>query len=121
ETPQDMLRVARHQAADAVHVKPTIKGGFTMSRRILAVAEAAGIALVPGTSAPSGVGMAAAQAFLASCPELSGGAHGSPLDILVEDVVTEPIPADSVEAGPRPGPGLGIELDRDAVERHRAR
>ena len=119
DTPQDMLRVARHQAADAVHVKPTIKGGFTMSRKIVAVAEAAGISLVPGTSAPSGVGMAAAQAFLASCPELSGGAHGSPLDILVEDVVTEPIPADSTTVGPRPGPGLGIELDEAAVERYR--
>lgn len=121
ETPQDMLRVARLQAADAVHVKPTIKGGFTMARKIAAVAEAAGIALVPGTSAPSGVGMAAAQAFIASCPQLSGGAHGSPLDILVEDIVTEPIAADSTTVGPRSGVGLGIELDEAVVERYRAR
>jgi L-alanine-DL-glutamate epimerase-like enolase superfamily enzyme len=119
ETPQDMMRVARAGAADAVHVKPTIKGGLTTARRIAAVADAAGIAVVPGTSAPSGVGIAAAQAFIASTPVLSGGCHGSPLDVLVEDIVTEPIPQDSVVVFIGDKPGLGIELNEDAVQRYR--
>ncbi|MBI4190503.1 MAG: mandelate racemase/muconate lactonizing enzyme family protein [Betaproteobacteria bacterium] len=120
ESPQDMMRVVRHGAADAVHIKPTIKGGFTTAKKIAAIAEAAGVAIVPGTSAPSGVGMAAAQAFIASCPVLSGGAHGSPLDILVEDIVTEPIPADSTMVRVRTEPGLGIELNERAVAKYRA-
>ena len=119
ETPHDMMRVARAGAADAVHVKPTIKGGLTTARRIAAVAEAAGIAVVPGTSAPTGVGMQAARAFIAATPELSGGAHGSPLDILVEDIVVDPIPADSVVVPIEDRPGLGIELDEQAIERYR--
>ena len=119
DTPQDMMRVARAGAADAVHIKPTIKGGLTTARQIAAVAGAAGIAVVPGTSAPSGVGIAAAQAFIASTPELSGGCHGSPLDILVEDIVKEPIPADSVVVYISDKPGLGIELNEDAVQRYR--
>ena len=119
ESPHDMMRVARAGAADAVHIKPTIKGGFTTARKIAAIAEAAGIAVVPGTSAPSGVGMAAAQAFIASYPALSGGAHGSPLDILVEDVITEPIPADATTVLPRTGPGLGIELDEAKIAKYR--
>ena len=57
----DMMRVIRAGAADAVHIKPTVKGGLTMARRILSVAEAAGVSIVPGTSAPTGVGMAAAR------------------------------------------------------------
>jgi L-alanine-DL-glutamate epimerase-like enolase superfamily enzyme len=66
------------------------------------------------------VGMAAAQAFIASCPVLSGGAHGSPLDILVEDIVTEPIPNDSTTVHVRTQAGLGIELNEGVVDKYRA-
>ena len=66
------------------------------------------------------VGMAAAQAFIASCPVLSGGAHGSPLDIMVEDTVTDPIPRDSTVVHVRTGAGLGIELDEAVIDRYRA-
>jgi L-alanine-DL-glutamate epimerase-like enolase superfamily enzyme len=120
ESPQDMIRVIRANAADAVHIKPTTKGGLTMARKIAAVAEAAGIAIVPGTSAPTGVGMAAAGAFIATCPHLSGGAHGSPSDVLVEDIVTKPIPPDSTFVDIPDAPGLGIELDEKIVNKYRA-
>ncbi len=95
ETSQDMIRVIKHKAADAVHLKPMVKGGLTTVKKIAAIAEAAGLGIVPGTSSPTGVGAAAAQAFIASCPRLSGGTHGAPLDTLVEDVVTKPVPPDS--------------------------
>lgn len=115
----DMMSLVRARATDAIHIKPTIKGGLTGAMRIAAVAEAAGISIVPGTSAPSGVGMAAAQAFIAASASLSGGAHGSPLDILVEDIVTEPIPADSTYVRIGAKPGLGFELNERAVEKYR--
>lgn len=119
ESPQDMMRIVAHQAADCVHIKPTIKGGFTTARQIAAVAEAAGIAIVPGSSAPSGVGSAAVQAFVASTRKLSGGTHGAPLDILVEDVVKNPIPAGSTVVRISSKPGLGIELDDKKVRKYR--
>jgi L-alanine-DL-glutamate epimerase-like enolase superfamily enzyme len=104
---------------DAVHIKPTVKGGLTMARRILSVADAAGVSIVPGTSAPTGVGMAAAQAFIAICPRLSGGAHGSPSDILVEDIVEDPIPPESTYVRIAQKPGLGIELNERVVRKYR--
>jgi muconate cycloisomerase len=116
----DLMRVIQAGAADAVHIKPTIKGGLTTARKLLWVAEAAGMQIVPGTSAPTGVGMAAAHAFIAICPHLSGGAHGSPSDILVEDIVEEPIPAGSTYLEIPDRPGLGIELNQEAVKRYRA-
>mgnify|MGYP002003181512 FL=1 len=64
--------------------------------------------------------MAAARAFIATTPVLSGGAHGSPLDILVEDIVTDPIPAGSVTVPVSNRlPGLGIELNQAVVDRYR--
>jgi len=119
EDHHDLLRVIRAEAADAVHIKPTIKGGLTMARKLLSVAEAAGLSIVPGTSAPSGVGMAAAHTFIAICPHLSGGAHGSPSDILVEDIVKKPIPAGSTYLEISDEPGFGIELNMDVVDRCR--
>ena len=119
ESPHDLMRVIRSNACDAVHIKPTTKGGLTMSRKLAAVAEAAGVAVVPGTSAPTGIGMAAAQAFIATCPELSGGAHGSPLDTLVDDVVMNPIPAGATYVTIPDRPGLGIELNDQVIAKYR--
>jgi L-alanine-DL-glutamate epimerase-like enolase superfamily enzyme len=120
ESTHDMMRLIRANAADAIHIKPTTKGGLTMARNMAALAQAAGMAIVPGTSAPTGVGMAAAQTFIAICPSLSGGAHGSPCDVLVEDIVTEPIPPDSTYVRLPDRPGLGIELDNEIVKKYRA-
>jgi len=119
EDHRDLMRIIQARAADAVHIKPTIKGGLTTARKLLAVAEAAGVGIVPGTSAPSGVGMAAAHAFIAICPQLSGGAHGSPSDILVEDIVADPIPAGSTWIEISDRPGLGVELNEEVVARYR--
>lgn len=119
ESPYDLMRVIRANAVDAVHIKPTVKGGLTTARRLAAIAEAGGVAIVPGTSAPSGLGMAAAQAFIAVTANLSGGAHGSPLDILVEDIVTDPIPANATYVTIRDGPGLGVDLNEAVVARYR--
>ena len=120
ETPQDMMRVIRAGAADAVHIKPTVKGGLTMAKKIAAVAEAAGLGIVPGSSAPSGVGIGAVRTFIATCTNLASGTHGSPSDTLVEDIVTNPIPADTTMVQIPSEPGLGIALDEAKVHRYRA-
>jgi L-alanine-DL-glutamate epimerase-like enolase superfamily enzyme len=117
----DLMRVIAAGAADAIHIKPTIKGGLTTARKLMWIARAAGLQIVPGTSAPTGVGMAAAHAFIATCPHLSGGAHGSPSDILVTDIVERPIPAGSTYLEISDRPGLGIELNDEIVERYRGR
>ena len=114
------MRVVRAGAADAVHIKPTVKGGLTTAKKIAAVAEAAGLGIVPGSSAPSGVGIGAVRAFIATCPRLAGGTHGSPLDTLVEDVVVDPIPADSTTVPIPSAIGLGVALDDAMIRKYRA-
>jgi L-Ala-D/L-Glu epimerase len=115
----DLMAVIRHGAADGVHIKPTVKGGLTSARRLAALAEAAGLLIVPGTNVPTGVGMGAVHAFLAATRHVHRGIHGSPLDALADDVVRAPIPPDTtwVEIGDRPG--LGFELDEAKVARYR--
>ena len=116
---KEMLIVAKMGACDAVHIKPTVKGGITESKRIQHVAEAAGIGIIPGVLAPTGVGMGAVHAFMASSRKLDRGVHGSPLDILSDDIVKEPIPQHSPWVHFPQGVGLGFELDDAKVEKFR--
>jgi L-Ala-D/L-Glu epimerase len=118
-TAHDMLQVVRLGAADAVHIKPTIKGGLTGARRIATIAEAAGLFIIPGTLVPSGVGASASQTFLASWRTIHRGMHGSPLDLLAEDIVKNPFPARSHHIRVSDRPGMGFELDEAQVERFR--
>ena len=102
-----------------MHIKPTLKGGLTGGKRLAAIAEAAGMLIIPGTNVPTGVGMGAVHAFVASLRTVHRGIHGSPLDALADDVVTRPIPPDTTWVEIGDGPGLGFELDRAKVERYR--
>lgn len=120
-TAYEMMVVAKMGAADAIHIKPTVKGGMTEAKRIQHVAEAAGMFIIPGCLAPTGVGMAAVHAFMASSRRLDRGVHGSPLDILVDDIVKEPIPQHSPVVTFSDGPGFGFELDEEKVEKYRVR
>lgn len=116
---KEMMIVAKMGAADAIYIKPTVKGGITEAKRIEYVAEAAGMFIIPGVLAPTGVGMGAVHAFMASCRKPARGIHGSPLDILVDDIVKEPIPQHSPWVYFSDKPGLGFELDDEKVEKYR--
>lgn len=39
ETPQDLIKVIDKRAADAVPIKPTIKGGLTTARKLSVIAR----------------------------------------------------------------------------------
>ena len=44
--------------------------------------------------------------------------YGSPLERLVDDVITEPIPFERGVARPPSGPGLGVELDEKKMQKY---
>lgn len=120
-TPQAMYAAAAAGAADAIHLKPTIKCGLTGARRIAAIAEAAGIAIIPGTLNPTGIGIGVVHTFAAACRYVARGIHGSPQDLLVDDIVTKPVPPGSNKVTFSMEPGLGYELDPNKVEKYRVK
>jgi L-alanine-DL-glutamate epimerase-like enolase superfamily enzyme len=118
-TVHDLMAVIRHGAADGVHIKPTVKGGLTTGKRLAHLAEAAGLLVGPRTNVPTGVGMGAVHAFLASTREVHRGIHGSPLDALADDIVAKPIPPNTTWIEIGAAPGLGFDLDEAKVARYR--
>jgi L-rhamnonate dehydratase len=97
-------------------------GGLTEMARIAQLAELAGVLVVPH-GWKTGITAAAARHFQAATPNVPFVEHLSPdlFDSPLRRELVSPEPAIVDGAIELPtAPGLGVELDRDAVERYRA-
>jgi L-alanine-DL-glutamate epimerase-like enolase superfamily enzyme len=122
-TPQDAMAIIRAGAADVLSVYVGKGGGLGAARSIATVAEAAGITCTVGSNLEMGVASAAMIHLAMASPGI--GAEDFPCDILSPfyyqgGVLAEPLAIGAGEARPPDGPGLGVELDDDAVERFRS-
>ncbi len=117
--PADVLRVANMGAADAIHLKLPMLGGITMARQIAAICNAAGLGIQPGSSTPSGLGLAAVHQFAATLPNVVRGCHGSPLARAVDDIIVSPIEAYAAKVKLGPSHGLGVVIDWDKLGQYR--
>jgi muconate cycloisomerase len=116
----DMLDVARAGAADVVSLKLVKHGGLLATRDVAAVAEAAGIGLYGGCLLESSIGAAAHLQVFAGLRELPWGCEHFGPQILVDDLVEEPLHFADFCIHLPAGSGLGVTLDQDKL-RHYAR
>lgn len=111
----DLLRVVERGAADLVNVKLAKCGGLTAARRIVAVAEAAGLGVLVGSMMESQVGIAAATALAAATPATCATAD---LDAAWW-LTASPVQGGPAYQGARvvlpDSPGTGIDGVRDPV------
>jgi L-alanine-DL-glutamate epimerase-like enolase superfamily enzyme len=122
-TLQDAMALARGGAADILSIYVGKGGGIGPARKVAGLAEAAGLTCVVGSNLELGVASAAMAHLAMACPGI--GAEEFPCDILgplayEHTLLTEPF--DFADGGVRPSekPGLGVELDPDALARYRA-
>jgi len=114
-TVHDMLAVGAAGAADAVSLKLVKHGGLLALKRVAAVAEAAGVALYGGCLLESSVGAAAHLQAFATLRELAWGCEHFGPQILVDDLVTEPLRFEDFHVHLPTGPGIGVTLDQDKL------
>jgi muconate cycloisomerase len=120
-TPADVYEICRQRAADLIVLSPHETGGLLAFKKAAAVAESAGIAICLHGQSVTGITDCAQHQVGLTLPNLTDG-NQIMHQLLVEDVIAAP------DITPREGrigllerPGLGFELDRDAVERARER
>ena len=123
-TLQDAMAVVRAEAADVLSVYVGKGGGIGPARKVAAVAEAAGLTCTIGSNLELGIASAAMIHLAMSTPGI--GAEEFPCDIIGplyydQDLLVEALPVKGGEARPLDGPGLGVELDEEKVERFRIR
>lgn len=121
-TPEDAIALIRAGAADILSVYVGKGGGLAAARRITTIAEAGGVACTVGSNLEMGIASAAMLHLAAACPGIVP--ELVPCDILSPfyyegDVLTEPLDIRAGEATVPNGPGLGVTLDDDLVERYR--
>ena len=87
-TPHDVVQIIRAQAADVINIKIAKAGGLYQSKKIAAVAEAAGLECVIGTAWGLGIKVAAKLHLAAATRSLRDGVEFTELmlhDLLLAD------------------------------------
>ncbi|GAA5038176.1 muconate cycloisomerase [Thermocatellispora tengchongensis] len=115
----DAWRVLRAGAADIVNVYVPEAGGPVQARRIADMCAAAGAGVAVGSMPELGIGTAAAAHVAFSSPRLD-----QPSDVAghlyhAGDVVRTGLEVRDGFLLPPTGPGLGVELDHDALAEYR--
>ncbi|MFD9666849.1 muconate/chloromuconate family cycloisomerase [Rhodococcus sp. NPDC059968] len=116
QTPHDALEVARRGAADVIALKTTKCGGLKKSREVVAIAKAAGIACHGATSIEGPIGTAASIHFACAEPGIDFGTELFGPLLFSEELLQEPIRYADGQVFLPEGPGLGVELNMDAVK-----
>ncbi|PWJ54142.1 muconate cycloisomerase [Quadrisphaera granulorum] len=116
-TPSDAYRLARADAAGVFSVKTTKSGGLRRSAEITAIAAAAGVPCHAGTSIESPVGTAASLHLACAAPGMTWGSELFGPLLMTEQLTVEPLRYADGHLHLPEGPGLGVELDPDVVER----
>ena len=114
----DMLEVVRTGAADVVSLKLVKHGGLLATRDVAAVAEAAGVGLYGGCLLESSIGAAAHLQVFAGLRELAWGCEHFGPQILVDDLVEQPLRFADFRIHVPAGPGIGVTLDQEKLRRY---
>jgi o-succinylbenzoate synthase len=113
--------VLESEAADILVIKPQLAGGLRVSQQMIQLATERGVQSVITSSLEAGIGLAAELHLAAASPDVTLACGLATLDLLIDDLLIDDL---TVRAGfltVPPGPGLGVELDRQALDSYCAR
>jgi L-alanine-DL-glutamate epimerase-like enolase superfamily enzyme len=110
------LDLIRADACDVLVVYPSEAGGLTHARQIAALADAAGKWCVIGSWAELGVATAA-NVHLAASSESFPFSIDTHYPLQLDDVLVDRLGVDRGTVDVPLGPGLGVELDPEALDR----
>ena len=117
--PGEVTRELLGGAATGISIK-TSRTGFTTSQLVLGLCEGLGVEVVIGNQIDTQVGSLCAAAFGAAHP-LTGrrAAELSNYLDLTDDLLADPLVIQDGELVVRQGPGLGLVIDDDKLQRYR--
>lgn len=105
-------------AVDALVVKPARVGGLRQAEAIIELATTESVPVIVSTLFESGVGLAGAVHLAATAP--GPQAHGlATAGLLESDLLIDSLVISDGRMTVPSGPGLGVDLDDDAVARYR--
>lgn len=118
QTLRDAYELARSQAADVLNVYVVEAGGLLAAAQIFAFAGVADIPCIIGSQAEMGIGTAACAHLGVAVPNLPYACECFGPVRYLRDIVQRPIAIAGGYLTPPDGPGLGVELNWDAVREY---
>jgi len=115
---QDALVLVAQGACDLFNIKHQRLGGITPARKVLHIAEAAGIRCMLGGELESGVGTAIGLHLMASSALFTIPADLVGPNHFADDILTTPFIPDGGHLAVPDGPGLGVTLDEAKMQRY---
>jgi o-succinylbenzoate synthase len=110
--------VMEHEAADILVIKPQLAGGLRMGQQIIAEAAEHNIQCVITSTIETGIGLTTALHLAAASPTVTLECGLATLPLLADDLLVDDLfPRNGFIKLPA-GPGLGVELDREALKRY---
>jgi muconate cycloisomerase len=117
--PETAFQLAQSGAADVFALKIAQSGGLFATVKVAAIAEAAGIDLYGGTMLEGGIGTVASAQLFSTFPRLEWGTELFGPLLLTEEILEEPLEYGEFSLKVPTGPGLGISIDEDRLNRFR--
>lgn len=117
--PVSAFALARDQAADVFAIKIEQSGGLQAAQQVAAIANAAHIELYGGTMLEGAIGTIASAHVFATFNDLQWGTELFGPLLLTEEILQQPLEYKDFELTVPKGPGLGIQLDEERVQRFR--
>ena len=114
-------RILDSQAADILIVKPQLAGGLRVGRQIIQEAAQRGIRSVVTSTLETGIGLVAALHLAAASPEVTLECGLATGHLLVDDLLVDDLPIRNGFLAVPTGSGLGIVLDREALDKYSLR
>ncbi len=106
------------EAADILVIKPQLAGGLRVGQQIIQAATERDVRCVITSTLETGIGLVAALHLAAASPAVTLECGLATLDLLIDDLLIDDLPVrDGFLAVPT-GPGLGVALDREALDRY---
>jgi muconate cycloisomerase len=113
-----VIELIRREAVEGIAIKVNKTGGIHYARQMCDLARNAGLGLIGSGLMDAPIG------FAASVHLFAGYGIDLPVDLngpqfIAEDYLAQPFPQEGMAALVPDGPGLGIEIDMDKIERFR--
>jgi len=115
----NVVKLIRAGAVDIVNIKIMKPGGLYRSRQMAAICEAAGIPNIIGSMLETGIGTAAGVHIAAATRNVALECEFVGPLFLEDDLLVEPLDMGNGRVSVLDRPGLGVDLDEDALHRYK--
>jgi L-alanine-DL-glutamate epimerase-like enolase superfamily enzyme len=119
-SPAYAIRLIRQQAVDIFNISITVAGGIQGMQKLFAVADAANVECLIGTTQELSIATAAQAHVGATCLRLDYASDPVGPSLYEHDVTVEPVRFDGGNLIIPDGPGLGVEGDPHRIDAIRA-